>query len=207
MRPLLLACVLLAAASAGPAAAADKLYVEPASGPRMTVDNLKARRRLLGTDWYCIREIVIDGTKVFGGNHCRIKHGEKKTLRLVPGKHQIDFDTISEWGADYEPDVPPIVLSTTVEAGDKDLAVLLRDAEPPEIVLLEASDAPLLAPAPSTATAASPAAAVSTGTAVSTGAVSDPYKALERLKELYDKGVITGDEFKEKKAELLKTIH
>jgi hypothetical protein len=29
---------------------------------------------------------------------------------------------------------------------------------------------------------------------------------LERLKALYDKGVITGDEFKEKKAELLKQI-
>jgi Short C-terminal domain len=207
MRALPIAAVLLAAASSVPAfARSEPLYAEPAAGPRMTVDNLKNRRRLLGTDWYCVRDILIDGAKVFGGNHCRVKHGEKKTLRLAPGRHEVVFDTISEWGADDDPDVPPIRLTARVDADGKDLAVLLRDANPPEVVALDASDAALLAP-PAASTAAAPSPAVSTAAfAASADAPADPFKALERLKELYDKGVITGDEFKAKKAELLKAI-
>lgn len=211
MRPLWLAVLLIAAPAA---ARTEPLYSEPAAGPRLTIDNLKARRRLLGTDWYCIRDVSIDGVKVFGGNHCRIKHGEKKTLRLSPGRHELVFDTISEFGADYEPDVPPIVLSTAVVAGDRDLAVLLRDADPPDVVALDEADVALIgAPAASTSTAAAPAVstvplpAPAPAPAASTApAKEDPFKSLERLKELYDKGVITGDEFKAKKAELLKSI-
>lgn len=188
MKPVLLAFVLLLPAAAAPAfGRAKPLYVEPASGPRMTVDNMKSRKRLLGTDWYCVRDILIDGAKVFGGSACRIKHGEKKTLRLAPGPHAVVFDTVSEWGADAAPDVPPVALTATVDAGGKDVAVLLRDAAPPEVVPLDSVDDSTAAPA----AAAAPA---------------DPFKSLERLKALYDKGVITGDEFKAKKAELLKEI-
>lgn len=209
MKPILIAVVLfLPAAGARAFGKPDALYVEPAAGPRMTVDNLKNRKRLLGTDWYCVRDILIDGAKVFGGNHCRIKHAAKYVLRLAPGRHAVVFDTISEWGADYDPDLPPISLSTTVDAGGKDLAVLLRDAAPPDVVVLDASDAVLMAP-PEASTAASPSPSASTAApSASTAAepAGDPFKALERLKELYDKGVITADEFKAKKAELLKTI-
>lgn len=212
MRGLLLGALVLSAAAAAPAAARLALYVEPAAGPRMTIDNLKLRKRVLGTDKYCIREVTIDGARVFGGDQCRVKHGEKKTLRLAPGPHEIVFDTISQWGTYTEPYFPPIELKAKVDAADKDFAVLLRDSQPPEVVTLEAGDAALLA-ASSAAAPAPPAPAVSTGAAAGAqppaapaAAAPDPFSSLVRLKELYDKGVITEDEFKAKKAELLKQI-
>lgn len=174
---------------------AGELYVEPEAGPHMTVDNMKCRKRLLGTDWYCVRNIVIDGKKVFSGNKCRVKHGEKHAVRLAPGKHRIVLDTISEWSND-DPDLPPINFKFDAEAGEKDFVVSLKDALEPEIVFLESGDKALMSP-PAVSTASAQAAAEPAG---------DPFKALERLKELYDKGVITVEEFKAKKAELLKTI-
>jgi hypothetical protein len=193
MRLLPLAAVLLAAVPA--ALAREALYVEPAAGPRLTVENEKARRRLLGTDEYCIRDMTIDGVRVFGGNRCRVKHGERKTLRLAPGPHRIGFDTIPQWGSQGDPGVPPpILLSAAVQAADKDLTVILRETDPP-VIIADAAPAP---PAVSSAPESSPA--------VSTVAASDPFTSLERLKALYDKGVVTEDEFKAKKAELLKEI-
>ncbi len=182
--------------------AAPRRYAEPAQGPRMIVDNNKNRRRILGTDWYCVREIVIDGAKVFGGNHCQVKHGEKHAVRLAPGKHQIVFDTISEWG-DGDPDLAPIALSLDADVGDKDFLVLLKDAKAPELVSLEADDRDLMRP-PTRSTA--PVALTAAPSPIPAEAAKDPFKTLERLKVLYDKGVITAEEFKEKKAELLRSI-
>lgn len=190
MRRLLIGAALLASSSVSAASARETLYAEPAAGPRMTVENLKERKRVLGTDLYCIRDILVNGVKVFGGNRCRVKHGEKTALRLTPGRHELVFDTFSEWGTDDQPGVPPVALTATVRAAGKDLTVVLRGDEPPEV-----------------AATGEPAPDVSTGTSVSSGAASDPFKTLERLKKLHDEGVITDDEFKAKKAELLKSIH
>lgn len=178
-----LALLIAGACRAADAPKTPGLYIEPARGPRMIVDNMKSRKRLLGTDRYCLREILIDGEKVFGGNSCKVKHGEKHAVRLAPGTHRIVLDTISEWGGD-DPDLPPISMSLDAQAGDKDFFVVLKGAKEPEIVIL------------STSTAAAPPAEPA----------PDPFTALERLKALYDKGVITAEEFKDKKAELLKSI-
>lgn len=199
-RPLAF-CLALLVSGVGHAQEAPKkkgLYVEPDQGPRMTVDNLKNRKRLLGTDWYCVRDILIDGQKVFGGNRCQIKHGEKHSLRLAPGKHTIVLDTVSEWGGD-DPDIAPMLLTLDAEAGDKDFLLILKDARKPEILSLESGDQALTLPS-----ASSPAAASSSS--AEPGPETDPYKTLERLKLLYDKGVITAEEFKDKKTEILKTI-
>jgi hypothetical protein len=191
---LLLFCALSARAVDKPV-----LYAEPAQGPLMTVDNMEKRERMITWDWYCVREILIDGVKVFGGDRCQVKHKTKRSLRLTPGKHHVVFDTISELGDD--PDLPVITLPLDVEAGAADFLVLLRDTRKPELVVLDAA-VPAASPAKTPAPSGEPASAA----AVAGGAAGDPYKALERLKELYDKGVITADEFKEKKTELLKTI-
>lgn len=204
MKPVWLAAALCAAPASARTAA---LYSEPASGPRLTVVNQKNRKRLFGTDWYCVREIRVDGAAVFGGDRCRIKHGETKTLRLAPGRRRVDFDTVPDWGAEGDPGVPPpILLTATVDAGDKDLTVLLRDADPPAVFATAVPEAaPSAAPAASTTTASTPP--VQPPAASTAAAAPDPFKSLERLKDLYDKGVITEDEFKAKKAELLKSIH
>lgn len=94
-----------------------------------------------------------------------------------------------------------MLLTLDVEAGEKDFLLILKDAREPEVASLESGDkALMLPPASSTATASSPSAEPEPGPG------PDPYKTLERLKALYDKGVITAEEFKDKKAEILKTI-
>ena len=180
------ALVLLLAAGC---ASLDRRYSEPAQGPRMVVDNQKSRSRLIGTDWYCVRDITVDGGAAWGGHGCKIKHNEKKALRLTPGRHRVVLDMISEWG-EGDRDVPPVEYPLDVDAS-KDFAVLLRGSEPPQIVELAAEEPPQAST--STAAGAPPAG-------------SDPFASLEKLKALYDKGVITGDEFRDKKAELLKRI-
>lgn len=164
-----------------PAAAKKGGYVEPAEGPRMIVDNMMERKRIMGVDKFCVRDIFIDGVKVFGGFKCSVKHGQKHALRLGPGKHRVMLDMISEFGENAEE--PAVRHAFDLELKG-DMLVLLRDMKEPEVSAFVEPKEEDIPPAPE----------------------GDPFAKLERLKQLYDKGVITADEFKEKKAQLLKQI-
>lgn len=170
-----------------------QLYAQPASGVSVVFDNQKQKRRLMGRDNYCIREIIVDKAPVFGGFQCRVRFGQKHPLILSPGKHAVEIDTASEWGDD--PDLPPERFFMGIEVADSDLVVTIKDGKDPEVGRWSPP-----APALSTATAM--------GTPPAQGAQDsqDSFVKLEKLKRLFDMGVITKEEFEEKKKELLRSI-
>lgn len=193
----LMTAILIQAALPGEAHALfgkkTRLYSEPAGGASIVFDNQKQKRRLLGRDNYCIREILVDKAPVFGGFKCRVLFGQKHTLILSPGKHAVMIDTASEWGED--PDLPPERFFLDIEVADSDLVVTIKDGKDPEVRRWSPP-----APALSTATAmgAPPAQGAEDG--------QDSFVKLEKLKRLLDMGIITKEEFEEKKKELLRSI-
>lgn len=204
---VLMAVILIQAAFPGEAAALfgkkAQLYTEPASGASVVFDNQKQKRRLLGKDTYCIREIIVDKAPVFGGFQCRVGFGQKHTLILSPGKHTISFDTASEWGTD--PDLPQERFSMSIKVADADLVVTVKDGKDPEVSRW-IPPVPDSIPATTTAGGTPPASTAPPAAGLPPEGGGDSFAKLEKLKRLFDMGIITKEEFEEKKKELLRSI-
>lgn len=152
-------------------------YQEPPSGPYLIVSNKMTYKTLFGRGKIRIDYIRIDGKYIGGtGKEARINYGEEKKVHISPGKHRIAI-----YPRDYD------YYATHVEVSNNDI--------------LFKCTCPL--PGTYKVTMYTLEREQEKESAISQ---DDPFKKLEKLKELYDKEIISENEYESKKQEILEKI-